>query len=328
MKTFPSLQLLPSRSSSALVLDLPVDRTREAVDLFLANQNSPGTRSVYGSFLYLVSPFTEKRLDQLQSSDLLTYKNSLQGPKVSETSHETFSEPSQLKPATISRKLTTLRAFFRFCLAEGIIDRDPSASVKLPRIPDPRPKALSLSELRKLFSVIDRTTPGGLRDYAMFRLMVSGGLRRAEVRDLDHADLEPKDGFLRVHVRNGKGGKSRHVDVDLSVYDAVQSYTKALGIEDPTGPVFLSEVRGFCKSPGRISLSSINARLKVYSEASGVPCTVHSLRHSYATMAEQGGAHLKDLQDSLGHSSLATTQKYIRRLNDQRNPVMDFVPTF
>ena len=118
------------------------------------------------------------------------------------------------------------------------------------------------------------------------------------------------------------------MDVDLSIYDAVQSYTKALGIEDPTGPVFLSEVRGFCKSPGRISLSSINARLKVYSEASGVPCTVHSLRHSYATMAEQGGAHLKDLQDSLGHSSLATTQKYIRRLNDQRNPVMDFVPTF
>jgi len=304
----PVLQLLPSRTSSAVAIDF----LQEVLNLFISNQNSPGTQRTYRTELDLFFRFTEKRVDQVASGDLLTYKDSLQG----------------LKPATISRKLTTLRAFFSFAVAEGIIDRDPTVNLKLPKVPEGSPKALSIVELKRLFACIDRTTPGGLRDYAMFRLMVSGGLRRAEVRDLDHADLEPKDGFLRVHIRNGKGGKSRHVDVDLSIYDAVQSYTKALGIEDPTGPVFLSEVRGFCKSPGRISLSSINARLGVYSGLSGVKCSVHSLRHSYATMAEQGGAHLKDLQDSLGHSSLATTQKYIRRLNDRRNPTMDFVPVF
>jgi len=311
MKTFPSLQLLPSRSSSALVLDLPVDRTREAVDLFLANQNSPGTRSVYGSELGLFFKFIGKTVDQVTSGDLLSYKDFI----------------SHLRPATIGRKLTTLRAFFSFAVAEGIIDMDPSGNLKLPKVPEGSPKALSIVELKRLFACIDRTTPGGLRDYAMFRLMVSGGLRRAEVRDLDHADLEPKDGFLRVHVRNGKGGKSRHVDVDLSVYDAIMEYVRSMGV-DFSGPVFLGEVRGFKKTPGRISLSSINARLGVYSGLSGVKCSVHSLRHSYATMAEQGGAHLKDLQDSLGHSSLATTQKYIRRLNDRRNPTMDFVPVF
>ena len=308
MNTTPTLQLITTSSALTQVQD----RTREVLDLFLANQNSEGTKRTYRVELNLFFRFIGKTVDQVTSGDLLSYKDFI----------------SHLRPATIGRKLTTLRAFFSFAVAEGIIDRDPTVNLKLPKVPEGSPKALSIVELKRLFACIDRTTPGGLRDSAMFRLMVSGGLRRAEVRDLDHADLEPKDGFLRVHVRNGKGGKSRHVDVDLSVYDAVQSYTKALGIEDPTGPVFLSEVRGFCKSPGRISLSSINARLKVYSEASGVPCTVHSLRHSYATMAEQGGAHLKDLQDSLGHSSLATTQKYIRRLNDRRNPTMDFVPVF
>jgi len=307
MNTTPTLQLITTSSALTQVQD----RTREVLDLFLANQNSEGTKRTYRVELNLFFRFIGKTVDQVTSGDLLSYKDFI----------------SHLRPATISRKLTTLRAFFSFAVAEGIIDRDPSASVKLPRIPDPRPKALSLSELRKLFSVIDRTTPGGLRDYAMFRLMVSGGLRRAEVRDLDHADLEPKDGFLRVHIRNGKGGKSRHVDVDLSVYDAIMEYVRSMGV-DFSGPVFLGEVRGFKKTPGRISLSSINARLGVYSGLSGVKCSVHSLRHSYATMAEQGGAHLKDLQDSLGHSSLATTQKYIRRLNDRRNPTMDFVPVF
>jgi len=308
MNTTPTLQLITTSSALTQVQD----RTREVLDLFLANQNSEGTKRTYRVELNLFFRFIGKTVDQVTSGDLLSYKDFI----------------SHLRPATIGRKLTTLRAFFQFCLAEGIIDMDPSGNLKLPKVPEGSPKALSIVELKRLFACIDRTTPGGLRDSAMFRLMVSGGLRRAEVRDLDHEDLEPKDGFLRVHIRNGKGGKSRHVDVDLSVYDAVQSYTKALGIEDPTGPVFLSEVRGFCKSPGRISLSSINARLGVYSGLSGVKCSVHSLRHSYATMAEQGGAHLKDLQDSLGHSSLATTQKYIRRLNDRRNPTMDFVPVF
>jgi len=308
MNTTPTLQLITTSSALTQVQD----RTREVLDLFLANQNSEGTKRTYRVELNLFFRFIGKTVDQVTSGDLLSYKDFI----------------SHLRPATISRKLTTLRAFFSFAVAEGIIDRDPTVNLKLPKVPEGSPKALSIVELKRLFACIDRTTPGGLRDYAMFRLMVSGGLRRAEVRDLDHADLEPKDGFLRVHIRSGKGGKSRHVDVDLSVYDAVQSYTKALGIEDPTGPVFLSEVRGFCKSPGRISLSSINARLGVYSGLSGVKCSVHSLRHSYATMAEQGGAHLKDLQDSLGHSSLATTQKYIRRLNDRRNPTMDFVPVF
>ena len=308
MNTTPTLQLITTSSALTQVQD----RTREVLDLFLANQNSEGTKRTYRVELNLFFRFIGKTVDQVTSGDLLSYKDFI----------------SHLRPATISRKLTTLRAFFSFAVAEGIIDRDPTVNLKLPKVPEGSPKALGIVELKRLFTCIDRTTPGGLRDSAMFRLMVSGGLRRAEVRDLDHADLEPKDGFLRVHIRNGKGGKSRHVDVDLSVYDAVQSYTKALGIEDPTGPVFLSEVRGFCKSPGRISLSSINARLGVYSGLSGVKCSVHSLRHSYATMAEQGGAHLKDLQDSLGHSSLATTQKYIRRLNDRRNPTMDFVPVF
>ena len=308
MNTTPTLQLITTSSALTQVQD----RTREVLDLFLANQNSEGTKRTYRVELNLFFRFIGKTVDQVTSGDLLSYKDFI----------------SHLRPATISRKLTTLRAFFSFAVAEGIIDRDPTINLKLPKVPEGSPKALSIVELKRLFTCIDRTTPGGLRDSAMFRLMVSGGLRRAEVRDLDHADLEPKDGFLRVHIRNGKGGKSRHVDVDLSIYDAVQSYTKALGIEDPTGPVFLSEVRGFCKSPGRISLSSINARLGVYSGLSGVKCSVHSLRHSYATMAEQGGAHLKDLQDSLGHSSLATTQKYIRRLNDRRNPTMDFVPVF
>jgi len=303
----PSLQLIST--SSAVQVPPVQDQTCEAVDLFCRNQRSSGTANVYRSEVNLFLRSTGKSLNHVTSADILDYKTSIEG----------------LKASTISRKLTTIRAFFRFCCAEGVIDRDPTVNVKLPKVPDPRPKSLSLPELRKLFACMDRTTPRGLRDYAMFSLMLRGGLRRAEVRGLDHSDLEPKGDFLRVHVRCGKGSKSRHVDVDLSCYDAVMDYTRSLDIE-PEGPVFLSEARGFCKVPGRISLSSINARLRIYSRLSNIKCTVHSLRHSYATLCEQGGCHLEDLRESLGHSSLAVTQRYIKRLTDKRNVCMDFLP--
>ncbi|PIV82368.1 MAG: hypothetical protein COW52_13980, partial [Nitrospirae bacterium CG17_big_fil_post_rev_8_21_14_2_50_50_9] len=130
MNTTPTLQLITTSSALTQVQD----RTREVLDLFLANQNSEGTKRTYRVELNLFFRFIGKTVDQVTSGDLLSYKDFI----------------SHLRPATISRKLTTLRAFFSFAVAEGIIDRDPTVNLKLPKVPEGSPKALSIVELKRL----------------------------------------------------------------------------------------------------------------------------------------------------------------------------------
>lgn len=214
----------------------------------------------------------------------------------------------RLAPATISRKLASIRALLRYTLGA---ERVPDASFA-PRRGRRLPDAPKSEEVNELVDEFDPSTPLGLRNRALVELVYSAGLRSAEAVGLDLGDVDFEQEL--VHVRRGKGAKDRVVPLGEEAAHLVAQYLHrarpalARGAENA---LFLS-VRG-----RRLDTSTLR-RL--------VPHP-HRLRHAFATHLLEGGADLRTIQELLGHSSLSTTQMYshvdakrLRKVYDGAHP--------
>jgi site-specific recombinase XerD len=220
---------------------------------------------------------------------------------------------------TLARKLSVVRAFFRFAADEGLIEGTPAAGLASPRLPRRLPQVLTPQQMDSLLEGPDLPEQGGRlrqalfsRDSALLELIYSSGLRVAEVLDLRLEDLDIGLGQVRVR---GKGRKVRVVPVGQPAVEALERYLRhsrplllAAGRRpDPdAGHLFLSR-GGRPLSPSDVRRRLL-ARLKAAGAATGV--SPHTLRHSYATHLLQGGADLRAIQELLGHASLRTTQIY------------------
>ena len=209
-----------------------------------------------------------------------------------------------LAPATIARRISTVRSFLRFTFGSARVPDTPFAPRRPRRLPD-APKREEVDEL------IDGTGgdgPLGLRNTALFELVYSAGLRSAETVGLDLGDVDFEQ--EHVHVR-GKGGKERVVPLGERAAHAVGLYLRdgrpqlARGADDA---LFLS-VRG-----RRLDTSTLRRLLP----------HPHRLRHSFATHLLEGGADLRTIQELLGHSSLSTTQIYSHVDAKRLRKVYDF----
>ena len=195
-----------------------------------------------------------------------------------------------LAPATIARRISTVRSFLRFTLGAARVPDSPFS----PRLPRRLPEAPKVAEIDGLIDDATDAEPIGLRNGALLELVYSAGLRSAEAVALDLGDVDFEQ--EHVHVR-GKGGKERIVPLGERAALAVSRYlrearpARARGANDA---LFLS-ARG-----RRLDTSTIR-RL--------VPHP-HRLRHSFATHLLEGGADLRTIQELLGHASLSTTQVY------------------
>ncbi len=209
-----------------------------------------------------------------------------------------------LAPATIARRLSTVRSFLRFTLGPARVPDAPFAPKQPRRLPD----APKVSEVEALIDGAGGKSATGLRNAALVELVYSAGLRSAEVVGLDLGDVD----FEQEHVRVlGKGGKERVVPLGERAAEAVARYLRdgrpalARGADDA---VFLS-VRG-----RRLDTSTIRRLLP----------HPHRLRHSFATHLLEGGADLRTIQELLGHSSLSTTQVYSHVDAKRLRKVYDF----
>jgi integrase/recombinase XerC len=220
----------------------------------------------------------------------------------------------KLSPATIERKISTLRAFFRFLARKNIVDKNPATAVPLPKKPKRLPKFLTVDEADALMASVDKKSPHAKRDKAILELFYSSGLRIAELHTVNVEDLDLLKKVVRV---TGKGSKERVVPVGRKALTALRELIDETGKRK--GPLFMSK-------PGkRLSLRTLYDIIVRQGVKSGIlkRVTPHMLRHTFATHVLDGGADLRSIQEMLGHSSLSTTEKYTHVSLDHLMDVYD-----
>ena len=215
----------------------------------------------------------------------------------------------KLAPATIARKLASVRALLRFSLGP---DRMPDGGSLAPRRPRRLPDAPKTVEIDAIVGRLDGETALAMRNSALVELAYSAGLRSAETVGLDLGDVDFEQEL--VHVRRGKGAKDRVVPLGEEAAHLIARYLH----EGRPQLVRGAENALFVSARGRRLDTSTLRRL--------VPHP-HRLRHAFATHLLEGGADLRTIQELLGHASLSTTQMYshvdarrLRRVYDHAHP--------
>ncbi|MHB8769748.1 MAG: tyrosine recombinase XerC [Syntrophales bacterium] len=215
-----------------------------------------------------------------------------------------------LRKVTISRKVSALRAFYRYLFREGKVRFNPAELVQLPRTEKYVPVVLSVDEVLALLRVNFPATPAGLRDRAMIELFYSAGIRLSELTALNRDDLDGTRGLVKVR---GKGRKERIVPVGEPAVAAVAGYLQRRGELANRGTAGADAEALFLSSRGkRMNRRGVARVVERVVSLSGIGRRIspHALRHSFATHLLDAGADLRSIQEMLGHQSLSTTQKY------------------
>ncbi|HSN44497.1 MAG TPA: tyrosine recombinase XerC [Propionibacteriaceae bacterium] len=220
-------------------------------------------------------------------------------------------QESGASPATLQRRSGSCRVFFRWAAHEGLLARDPAASLKSPKVPRRLPPDLSRAQASELFdAAIAHAGESGdalaTRDVAMLEVLYSAGVRVSELCGLDLDDLDPDRGLALVH---DKGGRDRNVPLGAPARRGLDAWLSRRGefVTPQSGrAVFLGE-RGGRVDP-RVVRRVVHASLLAVPDAPDLG--PHGLRHAMATHLLEGGADLRTVQEILGHASLATTQIY------------------
>jgi integrase/recombinase XerD len=223
-----------------------------------------------------------------------------------------------LRATTLRRRAASIRGFYRFCYAEGLIDTDVAGRFDLPRQPRLLPEVLTVEEVERLLEINGDTTPVSLRDRSLLELLYAAGLRISEAVGLDCDDLDLEDGLVRVI---GKGDRERQVPVGEVAIAWLSRYAEearpgllaagraggSAGAGGSHGGAFFLSVRG-----ERLDRRRAWEILVATARAAGLKDGVspHTLRHSFATHLLEGGADLRIVQELLGHASINTTQLY------------------
>ena len=214
----------------------------------------------------------------------------------------------------MERKLSALRAFFKYLVREGWMDNNIAAMVPAPKKPKRIPRFLSVDEVFAILERLDPKDKNYLRDRAMLELFYSSGLRVSEIASVSIGDVDMERGMTRVL---GKGGKERLVPIMRKALEAIRELIDDIGRD--VGPLFTS------RGNRRISVRTVFNMVVNRGIKGGVfkRVTPHMLRHTFASHLLDGGADLRAIQELLGHASLATTQKYTHIALDHLMKVYD-----
>jgi integrase/recombinase XerC len=240
-------------------------------------------------------------------------------------------------PATIGRKLSSVRAFCRFLVKRGALAGDPAAAVRGPKRRRGLPRALDVDDA---FRLVEAPLATGrtahrrlssseearhvllrLRDAALLELLYGTGLRVSEACALDTTDVDrDRYGVPLVLVRHGKGDKARDVPLGDAADRALAAYLPARRALGAQGGALFVNARG-----ARLTPRSVQRMVKRWTIAGGVhaAATPHALRHSYATHLLDEGVDLRSIQELLGHASLSSTQVYTKVSLDHLMKVYD-----
>jgi integrase/recombinase XerD len=207
-----------------------------------------------------------------------------------------------------ARIISGIKTFYKFLLMENEMQQSPAELLESPKTTRKLPVFLSIEEIDKLVSVIDRSTPEGERNITLLETLYSCGLRVSELVNLKISDLHLNEDYIKV---TGKGSKERLVPIGKSAKKLIKNYINKVRVHLPIkknagDTVFLNR-RG-----GTLSRVMVFYVIKDLADKAGIKkkLSPHTFRHSFATHLVEGGADLRAVQEMLGHESITTTEIY------------------
>jgi integrase/recombinase XerD len=294
----------------------PQPRTSE-VDSFLEMLQaergaSRNTLAAYGADLDHLQSFLARRRQKPAGADaaaLRAYLKSL--------------DYLGMTPRTVARRLSVMRQFYRFLLAERLRTDDPASALDSPRLGRPLPKVLARAEVDRLIEAArqregsggDSAHDGG-RLATLLEILYATGLRVSELVTLPLAAVERDPTMVVVR---GKGGKERMVPLSDPARLAIAAWlhVRAATLGEGEASRYLFPSRG---KTGHLTRQRFAQLLKETALAAGIDSarvSPHVLRHAFASHLLEGGADLRSVQLMLGHADIATTQIYTHVLDEK-----------
>lgn len=245
------------------------------------------------AFLDFLRPKRITQLTDIDANHLRAYLDHCHGQGISNRSN--------------ARRISALRAFFKFLLAEKCIDTDPCAILDLPKPGRPLPKVLTIPEVNRLLAPPANGNSLALRNNAMLHLLYATGMRVSELVNLPLAGVNLMGGYVRVF---GKGSKERLIPFGEAAREYLKLYTtdaRPLILKKRASDLLF--VTGHGKAMTRLRFWQIVQQTALLA---GITKKIspHVLRHSFATHLLEHGADLRSVQMMLGHADIATTQIY------------------
>ena len=212
---------------------------------------------------------------------------------------------SALDERTEGRILSSLRSFYSFLIARGIGTKNPASLVEKPKEGVHLPRVISEDEVDELLSSFPSDDILSERDYTLFELIYSSGMRISEAVALNVSSYRPEESLISVI---GKRDKERLVFIGEIASSALDSYLENVRpqlVHDGRENALFLNRRG-----GRLTRQAAHKRFHEAVGKLGLDATIHTLRHSFATHMIEHGADIRSVQEMLGHSDVRTTQIY------------------
>ena len=269
-----------------------------------------------------VSPHTERSY----LSDLEQFSDFLGETDLSSVDHQTLRQfiahllELKVMKSSIARKLSAIRAFFKYLNREGILKNNPARLISTPRKENRLPAVLTADDAQRLVEAPSKKEAGGhdteLRDRAVLETLYSTGIRASELTGMNREDINRHDQLIRIR---GKRRKERVVAVGRKALAAIDTYLDRKPGGGETQAVFTGP------SGKRLTARTVQRILENYRKQLGLQqkASPHTLRHSFATHMLESGADLRAIQELLGHASLSTTQRYTHLNLDSLMDVYD-----
>lgn len=304
------------RPVAALVLDAAGD-LRRAAALVLDAVGSDNTRRAYrrallgGRGVPGFLPWLIDRGEAMSKAVVNAYRREL--------------EAAGLAASSINQALAAVRKLAAEAADAGLLADAVASAVKAA----PGVKArgvrsgnwLSLADAQRLIEAPDPATLGGMRDRVLLALMIGCGLRRDEAARVTLAQIQQRDGRWAIVDLRGKGGRVRTAPMPAWCKAAIDRWTAAAGI---AGGVVLRPVsKGGKVGDGPMTPQAVYLRVQRYADRLGLALAPHDARRTFAQLARKGGAPIEQIQLSLGHASIATTERYLGGALDLTNAACD-----
>ncbi len=203
----------------------------------------------------------------------------------------------------------TLLIFFRWCMKQGYMEKNPILDIEIPkkekRLPIKLTKQVSLRLLEIIYNYPYEYRFLRYRNHAIFSTFIFTGLRKQELLNLKFTDVDIEN--LTIFVRQGKGNKDRVVPISFTLAQTLKKYKDERKRLNKTNPEFFSSLRGDVG----FTADGLKKLVEQVRKSSKIFFTVHKLRHTFATLMLEGGCDIYSLSKMMGHSDIKTTTIYL-----------------